>query len=90
MCLGNFDFTTANAPPSSEKLAQLWRPYIEQCIELFGAERCMVSSNFPVEKAGTPYGAIWNAFKRMTADCSADEKASIFAGTARRIYRMAR
>jgi L-fuconolactonase len=88
MCLGNFDFSTADAPPSSERLAQLWRPYIEPAIELFGAQRCMASSNFPVEKAGLPYGTLWNAFKRITAGCSADEKHLIYSGTARRIYRL--
>ncbi|QDL38675.1 amidohydrolase family protein [Rhodoferax sediminis] len=88
MCLGNFDFSIADAPPTSERLAQLWRPYIEPCIELFGAHRCMASSNFPVEKAGVPYGTIWNTFKRLTAGCSADERKMIFSGTARRVYRL--
>ena len=86
MCLGNFDFTTADAPPTSEQLAELWRPYIEPCIELFGAERCMASSNFPVDRAGFSYGTLWNTFKRLTSGCSAEEKQWIFAGTAKRIY----
>lgn len=88
MCLGNFDFSNAQAPPTSEQLAGLWRPYIEPCIEIFGANRCMVSSNFPVEKAGVTYGTVWNMFKRLTAGCSADEKRKIFGGTAKRIYRL--
>jgi L-fuconolactonase len=88
MCLGNFDFTAAEQPPTSEQLAALWRPYIEPCIELFGAQRCMVSSNFPVDKAGCTYGTLWNAFKRITSGCSADEKALIFSGTARRVYKL--
>lgn len=89
MCLGNFDFTTAKAPPTSEQLAGLWRPYIEPCLELFGAERCMVSSNFPVERAGMTYGTIWNMFKRITAGCSAHEKRLIYGGTAKRVYNIA-
>jgi L-fuconolactonase len=88
MCLGNFDFSRADTPPTSEQLATLWRPYIEDCVELFGAERCMVSSNFPVEKAGVTYSAVWNMFKRLTAHCSPEEKRKLFAGTARRIYRL--
>jgi len=88
MCLGSFDFTTANAPPTSRQLAELWRPYIEPCIELFGADRCMASSNFPVEKAGVPYGTMWNMFKRITAGCSTDEKRLIFGDTARRFYKI--
>lgn len=88
MHLGNFDFTRAEAPPTSEQLAELWRPYVEPCIELFGAGRCMVSSNFPVDKAGFGYGTVWNMFKRITAGCSADEKRLIFGDTARRVYRL--
>ena len=88
MCLGNFDFTSAEAPPTSERLAALWRPYIEPCIELFGAARCMVSSNFPVDKAGVPYGTMWNMFKRIAAGCSPDEKHLLFAGTAKRVYQL--
>jgi L-fuconolactonase len=88
MCLGNFDFTIAEAPPTSEQMATLWRPYIEPCIELFGAARCMASSNFPVEKAGMSYRTLWNTFKRLTAGCSEDEKRLIFSGTARRVYRL--
>lgn len=88
MVLANFDFTTAPTPPTSQQLADLWRPYIEPCIELFGAERCMASSNFPVDKAGFGYGTVWNMFKRITAGCSADEKRMIFSGTASRVYRL--
>jgi L-fuconolactonase len=86
MNLANFDFKTAAAPPSSMELAKLWSPYIEPCIELFGAGRCMVSSNFPVDKAGFGYGTVWNMFKRITAGCSAAEKRLLFSDTAKRVY----
>jgi predicted TIM-barrel fold metal-dependent hydrolase len=86
--LANFDFATAEAPPTSKQLAELWRPYIEPCIELFGAGRCMVSSNFPVDKAGFGYGTVWNMFKHITARCSADEKKLLYSGTAKRVYRL--
>jgi predicted TIM-barrel fold metal-dependent hydrolase len=88
MCLGSFDFTRAERPPTSVELAELWRPWIEPCIELFGAGRCMVSSNFPVDKAGVTYGAVWNMYKQITAGCSAEEKNMLFSGTAKRVYRL--
>jgi L-fuconolactonase len=69
-------------------MAQAWRPYVETCIELFGATRCMFESNFPVDKGLTGYGLLWNAFKRLTAGCSAEEKSALFAGTAARFYRL--
>ena len=83
-----FDYKAAERPPSSEELAGWWRPYMETCIELFGANRCMFESNFPVEKMGIGWVGLWNAFKRIAAGASADEKLAMFGGTARRIYRL--
>ena len=85
----SFDYRTALAPPASAELAALWRPYIETCIELFGADRCMFESNFPVDKMGIGWAALWNALKRIAAGASADEKRAMFSGTARRFYRLA-
>lgn len=88
MRLAAYDYGAASTPPSSETLAALWRPYVEPCIELFGPDRCMVESNFPVEKMGIGYGPLWNAFKRITAGASADEKAAIYSRTAKRVYKL--
>ena len=89
MRLAACDYGAREAPPSSAELADLWRPYIELCIERFGAARCMFESNFPVEKMGIGYAALWNAFKRIAAGASADDKHLLFSGTARRAYRIA-
>jgi L-fuconolactonase len=88
MFLGSFDPKATVAPPDSSQLAEFWRPYIEPCIELFGAARCMAAANFPVDKMGVPYGTMWNMFKRITAGCSADEKRLIYHDTARQVYNM--
>ena len=88
MSLANFDFSAAEKPLSSKQFANLWRPYIEPCIEHFGVERCMVSSNFPVEKAGVPYGILWNTFKHIAASLSVSEKNMLFSGTAKQVYRI--
>lgn len=76
------------ARPTSELLAELWRPYIETCIEAFGPGRAMFESNFPVDKWGADYPVLWNAFKRLSAGASADEKGELFAGSAARFYRL--
>jgi predicted TIM-barrel fold metal-dependent hydrolase len=89
MRLAAFDYLAVGRPPSSSELAAYWRPYIETCIDLFGADRCMFESNFPVEKMGSGYGALWNAFKRMTAGASSTEKQALYSGTAQRVYRLA-
>ena len=83
-------FDNAGRPQDmgSEELAACWRPYIETCIEAFGAERAMFESNFPVDGVTADYPVIWNTFKRIVAGASAGEKAALFSETARRIYRI--
>ncbi len=88
MRLAAFDYKAMEAPPSSADIAARWGPYMETCIGLFGPRRCMFESNFPVEKMGTSYAALWNAFKRIAAGASPDEKLALFSGTARRAYRL--
>jgi L-fuconolactonase len=83
-----FDYKGAERPVTSEELAALWRPYIEFCIEKFGPRRCMFESNFPVEKMGIGWVALWNAFKRIAAGASAEEKRALFHDTAQRTYRL--
>jgi L-fuconolactonase len=79
---------TDTARPSSEHLARLWRPYIETCVETFGADRCMFESNFPPDKKTCDYGILWNAFKRVALQYSAAEKVALFSGTATKTYRL--
>ncbi|WP_424814686.1 amidohydrolase family protein [Roseococcus sp. YIM B11640] len=79
---------TRELPPSSEQLAADWRPQIETCIELFGPDRCMFESNFPVDKGMCGYAELWNAFKRLTQGASAAEREALFSGTAARVYRL--
>jgi L-fuconolactonase len=83
-----YDYGAAERPVTSEELAALWRPYLETCIELFGPRRCMFESNFPVEKMGIGWAGLWNAFKRIAAGASADEKRALFHDTAERVYRL--
>ena len=83
-----FDFGERPIPPSSDELADAWRPYIETCIEAFGPHRCMFESNFPVDKGTCSYAVLWNSFKRIAAGTSRHEKNSLFNGTARRVYRL--
>jgi L-fuconolactonase len=88
MRLFGFDFASRPRPPSSEELAQAWRPYIETCVEAFGAQRCMFESNFPVDKGTCSYAVLWNAFKRIAAGASFTEKQWLFSGTASKVYRL--
>jgi len=49
----------------------------------------MFESNFPVDKVSFSYNVMYNAFKRMSKQYSATERAAMFHDTAARIYRIA-
>ena len=86
MPLCGFGFETRQQPYPSEGLEQAWRPWFQTCIAAFGVGRCMFESNFPVDRVSSSYRNIWNAFKRIAAGASADEKAALFSGVAGRFY----
>ena len=88
MVFCGFPSVLSDPPAPSSQLADEWRPYMETCIEAFGADRCMFESNFPVDLVSCSYASLWNAFKIIAAGASADEKAALFSGTARRVYRL--
>ena len=76
----------AARPATSDELVDAQKRYYLHTIDCFGAERCMFESNFPVDKVSISYAVLWNAFKKMTADFSEDEKQAMFYRTAARVY----
>lgn len=88
MAFCNFPSFLQSPAASSTQLAAEWRPYVETCIELFGAQRCMFESNFPVDLGSCTYPVLWNAFKILAKQYSPEEKSALFSGTAQRVYRL--
>ena len=88
MPLSGFGFDLQPTGVCSMALAAAWRPWILHCIEAFGADRCMFESNFPADRASYGYSTGWNAFKRIAANASPDEKSSLFWRSAARFYRL--
>ena len=90
--LGNrvsgFGWDTQPEPPNSQELVEKTSPYYLYTIEVFGPERCMFESNFPVDKNSYSYKTIWNSFKRMTQGFSSTEKTWLFHDTAAKAYRL--
>ncbi len=88
MEINGFDWHLQDRPPTSSVLMEATRRYYEHTIECFGVERCMFESNFPVDMVTCSYNVLWNSFKRLAANYSDDEKASLFHDTATRVYRL--
>ncbi|MEV4069240.1 amidohydrolase family protein [Nonomuraea fuscirosea] len=64
------------------------RPYAEVVLEAFGPERVMFGSDWPVCLLAAEYGQVSRAADELCAGLSEAERAEVFAGTARRAYRL--
>ena len=63
-------------------------PIVKETVTLFGADRCLFGSNFPIEKLWTDYGALYRTFRGAIAHLSDAEQAAILHDTAARLYRI--
>ncbi len=88
MPIMGFGFDTGKVPPDSQRLADAIAPDVDACIEHFTPSRCMLESNFPVDKGSISYGVLWNAYHRLTASWSQEERNAVFHDTATRVYRL--
>lgn len=66
------------------------RPLVLDTIAIFGPDRCLFASNFPVDKLASDYDAVWQAFDQITADFSEDERQQLFHDNAAHFYRLGR
>jgi L-fuconolactonase len=83
-----FGLEMLDRAPGYEELATHWGPYVEHVIEEFGADRCMMESNFPVDGRCAGFVPTWNALKHIVRSASGDEKRALFHDTAARVYRI--
>ena len=64
------------------------RDIIRTVIDLFGADRCMFASNYPVDSLVGAFGTIYAGFMEATAPLGRPAQRRLFADNARRIYRI--
>lgn len=64
------------------------RKIVREAIELFGFNRCMFASNFPVAGLRIGYVDQVKAIATMISDCSATERSALFHDTAQAFYRL--
>jgi predicted TIM-barrel fold metal-dependent hydrolase len=61
---------------------------VGETVGLFGADRCLFGSNFPIEKLWTDYASLLDAHRRAAGGLSDGEQRAIFRDTATRVYRL--
>ncbi len=87
----------ADAPNVAVKLSglgvpgQAWSvalqaPVIDALIKDFGASRCLIASNFPVDGLTTSLPALWDCFKQATAKRAPAERLALFCDNAAALY----
>jgi predicted TIM-barrel fold metal-dependent hydrolase len=76
------------ARPDVEAFVAAQARWYHHAIEHFGPERCMFESNFPVDKLSVDYATYWAAMDVIAGQYEPHERAAMFAGTARRVYRL--
>ena len=64
------------------------KPFVRDSIDIFGADRAMFASNFPVDRVWSSWDKIFGAFDTLTRDFSESERTKLFASNAERIYRI--
>jgi predicted TIM-barrel fold metal-dependent hydrolase len=65
----------------------LFKPWIHYCLEVFGVDRCMFASNFPVDGMHGTFDDLYSTYDQLTADLDADDREKVFASNAERVYR---
>ena len=83
-----FGWNKTPQPARSDDIVAAQRDFYRHTIDCFGVGRCMMESNFPVDRRSVSYHVLYNALKKMVASYSEDEQNAMFSGTATRVYRL--
>ena len=61
-------------------------PYVQHAVEVFGAERLMYGSDWPVCTLAASYDEVWELAGTLIKDLGDAERTAILGGTAERVY----
>jgi L-fucono-1,5-lactonase len=64
------------------------RPYVEYALELFGADRLMFGSDYPVCLLAASYDRVFDAFQEILEPLSDADREKIFSNNAAKFYRL--
>jgi predicted TIM-barrel fold metal-dependent hydrolase len=75
------------AMPLGSMSAEAFTPWIEQAVEMFGVDRCMFASNFPVDGMHGTLDELYAIFAAVTSGLDDESRSKLFATNAERVYR---
>ncbi len=73
--------------PFQTMAPEVFRRWIEYCLETFGVDRCFFGSNFPPDGASGTFDELYNTFSTLTDGLGAEAREKLFAANAERVYR---
>ena len=74
--------------PGRRWTAELQRPVVRDAIAIFGAERAMFASNYPVDSLVATFDEIYGSFLEITRELPEAARRRLFHDNAVRIYRL--
>ncbi len=74
------------AMPMQSMAVATFEPWVLGAIELFGTDRCMFASNFPVDGMHGTFDDLYTTYDELTADLDDATRDQLFAGNAERVY----
>lgn len=64
------------------------RPWVEHCLDNFTPDRCLLGSNWPVDRLWASYPDYVDAINAILAGCTEAEASAVRVGNARSVYRL--
>ena len=83
-----YGWNGAAKPPGSNEFVEAQAPWYHHAIKVFGPERGMFESNFPVDRLSLSYRTLWNGLKKIAKDYPESAQTALFSGTARKVYKL--
>mgnify|MGYP000480594951 CR=1 FL=1 len=73
--------------PTAQQVAEDFMPLVSHALEVFGPQRAMFASNFPVDRVSMPFHVLYGAYELLARELAPDHLPALFADNAARFYR---
>ena len=64
------------------------RPWLEHCLSTFGPDRCIVGTNWPVDRLYARYRDVIDLLRSIVQGLSPSERVAVLSLNAQRVYRL--
>lgn len=64
------------------------RPWFLSCLEIFGIERCVLGTNWPVDKMFSSYDTLIDGYAEIISDLDLSEQEALFSKNATQLFRL--